>query len=177
MSRPSDRLVRRASIAASVGFALMLAGTIGYIAWPRVATALGVKPPVAPPAYAAGGQVDVPASWYSGADVTLILFARSNCGACEKAQPFLAQLVGRMQGRGSAVMAHPPGMDDENREFARALGVADDHILVVGAGLRVRATPTIVLVNRQGRILDAWEGAGNADRQAAMLAAIDAATR
>ena len=34
------------------------------------------------------------------------------------------------------------------------------------AGLRVRATPTLVLVNREGTILHAWEGVGP-DRQAA----------
>lgn len=177
MTRPSDRLVRRASIAASVGFALMLAGTIGYIAWPRVATALGVKPAAAPPAYAAGQPVDVPASWYASADTTLIVFARASCAACEKAQPFLAQLVGRVHGRASALMAHPPGMDEEDRQFAHSLGVADDKIMVVGNGLKVRATPTILLVNRQGRILNAWEGVGKEDRQAAILQAVDAATR
>jgi hypothetical protein len=41
----------------------------------------------------------------------------------------------------------------------------------------VRATPTILLVNRQGRILNAWEGVGKEDRQAAIFKAVDAATR
>jgi peroxiredoxin len=181
MSQPSaDRTIRRASIAASVGLALMLAGTIGYVAWPRVADALGVKPtaaPKAPPAYVAGQPVDVPASWYSSADTTLIIFARASCAACENAQPFLAQLVGHVQGRAAAVMAHPPGMDEEDRQFAKSLGVADDKVMVVGDGLRVRATPTIILVNRQGRVLDAWEGVGKPDRQAAILKAVESATR
>jgi hypothetical protein len=172
----SDRLVRRASIAASVGLALMLVATLAYIGWPLVASALGVKPAAAPPAYAAGEQIDVPAAWYADAPHTLIVFARASCAACERAQPFLTQLVGRMNGRGGAVMAHPPGADADDQTFARSLGVTDDHILVTPAGLKVRATPTIVLVTRQGRVVEVWEGA-KADRQAAILKAIDAAIR
>lgn len=177
MTQRSEQLVRRASIAASVGLALLLTATLGYIAWPRVAAAIGVKPAAAPPAYAAGEQIDVPAAWYGQADTTLIVFARASCAACEKAQPFLAQLVGKMHGRGTAVMAHPPGADEDDRQFARSLGVADDHIVVVTAGLKVRSTPTLVLVNRQGRILEAWEGVGKETQQAAILTAVDGATR
>ena len=176
MTQRSEQLVRRASIAASAGLALTLLATAGYVAWPRVAAAMGVKPAAAPPAYAVGEQIDVPAAWYNGADTTLIVFARASCAACEKAQPFLTQMVARMQGHGAAVMAHPPGLDADDRQFARSLGIADDHIQVVSGALKVRATPTILVVNRQGRILEAWEGA-RPDRQAAMLKAVDAATR
>ena len=180
MTLLSDRLVRRASVVASIALALMLGATVMYIGWPRVASALGVRtaPPPAPPAYVAGEPIDVPAAWYAGAPHTLIVFARASCAACEKAQPFLTQIVARMNGRGGgAVMAHPPGAPKDDRQFGRSLGVADDHIVQTTPGLRVRATPTIVLVNRQGVIVDAWEGAGTADRQAAILKSIDASTR
>jgi thioredoxin-related protein len=175
VSQPADRLVRHVSIAASAGLALMLVATIGYIAWPRVAAAIGFKPTAAPAPYAEGDQVDVPAAWYSTADTTLIVFARASCAACEKAQPFLATLVAHADASGAAVMAHPPGMDEEDRQFARSLGVADDKVMVVGAGLKVRATPTILIVNRAGRILGAWDGAGEDDRQASILKAVEAA--
>jgi thioredoxin-like negative regulator of GroEL len=35
----------------------------------------------------------------------------------------------------------------------------------VPAGLRVRATPTLVLVNAQGQVLAAWEGVGPEKQQ------------
>jgi aminoglycoside/choline kinase family phosphotransferase len=50
-----------------------------YIAWPRVASAIGIKPtppPTPPPAYIAGQAIDVPAAWYSSSPRTLVLFAR-----------------------------------------------------------------------------------------------------
>jgi len=179
VSSSSDRLVRRVSIAASAGLALMLAATVVYVAWPRVAAAFGSKPaPVTvPPAYAAGQSIDAPAAWYADAPRTLVLFARASCAACEKAQPFLKQLVAAMAGQGGAVMAHPPGAEADDRRFAKSLGIGDGDVFVTPAGLRVRATPTIVLVDRQGRILDAWEGAGTPERQAEILKSVTAALR
>ena len=176
MTQQSERLVRRASIAASVGLALMLTATLGYIGWPRVAAAIGLSPKPAPrpPAYVVGETVDVPAAWYSSADTTLVLFARASCGACEKAKPFLTKLVGIMNARGAAFMAHPAISDIEDRQFATSLGLKSANIVVAPDKLKVRATPTLLLVNRAGTILNAWEGVGEADKQAAILAALEA---
>lgn len=172
----SDHTLNRLSVAASVGLVLMLGATSGYIAWPKVAHAIGIKPappPPAPPAYVAGQQIDVPAAWYNAAPTTLVLFARESCGACQKAQPFLKELVSSLDGRASVVMAHPAGTDVEDVAFAKALGIGDTNVRVVTAGLRVNATPTLVLVNQQGAILAAWEGAGKADKQAEIKKTID----
>ena len=177
MTESSDRLVRRVSLVASAALALMLVATVVYIGWPRVAKALGVAPSPAPraAAYAANQPVDVPASWYSEAPATLILFARASCGACEKAQPFLKSVVEKTQAQGGAVamvMAHPPGAEADDRGYAKSLGIAEARTFVVPPGLRVRATPTLLLVNQQGLILHAWEGVGKEETQAAILNAI-----
>ena len=189
MTQTSERLVRRASIseralgraslAASVGLALMLVGTLGYIGWPRVAAALGVssKPAPRPPAYTVGDTVDVPAAWYSTADTTLVLFARASCGACEKAHPFLTKIVGIMNSRGAAFMAHPAVTKVEDAQFAKSLGVKDANVVVGADTLKVQATPTILIVDRRGKILGAWEGVGTPDRQAAVLELINSSTR
>lgn len=169
--------MRRASIAASIGLALTVAVTLGYIGWPRIAAAFGSKPVPRPPAYAVGETVDVPAAWYSSADTTLVLFARASCGACEKAQPFLTKIVGLMNTRGAAWMAHPAATQVEDAQFATGLGVKSDHVVAVPAGVKVQATPTVLLVNRQGKILGEWEGVGKIESQAAILAAINSSGR
>ena len=171
------RAVDRLSIAATLGLVLMVAVTAGYIGWPRVANAIGLKPPPPPPAYSAGQQVDVPVSWYDSSRRTLIIFGRASCAACEKAQPFLKNLVARVNGRAGVVLAHPPGEEQADTSFAQSIGVQPDRIVIVGPGLRVRATPTLVLVNNDGKILDAWEGAGPPERQSSIVRAIDAALR
>ena len=46
------------------------------------------------------------------------------------------------------------------------LGLGDDVGQGRAGGLRVRATPTLVLVNAQGQMLAAWEGVGPEKQQA-----------
>jgi len=171
----ADRLVRRASVAASVGFVVVLAGTAGTIAWPRVASALGIQPAGPPPAYEVGSLIDTPAAWHETADSTLVLFARASCGASQKAQPFLAELVGALQRDGRAAVVASVGQEsfDEDAAFARGLGVAADRVRATPAGARVRATPTLVLVTRTGRVLRSWEGVGPAQSQQEILKTLE----
>ena len=176
MTLTNDRTLNRLSVAASLGLVLMVGVTTSYIAWPRVASVLGIKPtppPLPPPAYVAGQGIDVPAEWYSSSARTLVLFARDSCGACQKAQPFLKTLVAGLENKASVVMAHPAGMDVEDVAFAKGLGLADSNIHVVTANVRVRHTPTLVLVNQQGEILAAWQGVGKADKQAEIVTTIN----
>lgn len=173
----SVRNIDRFSVAATLGLVLMVAATAGYIGWPRVASAIGMKPAPPPPAYAAGQQVDVPAAWYDSSAKTLIIFGREGCVACQKAQPFLKGLVTRLNGRAAAVFAGPSGADAQDTAFAKSLGITGDRIVVAGPGLRVRATPTLVLVNKNGTVLEAWEGAGPPEKQSSILKAIDVALR
>ncbi|HXT69512.1 MAG TPA: hypothetical protein VN700_07145 [Vicinamibacterales bacterium] len=180
MTLTSDRLLNRLFIAASLGLVLMVAVTTSAVAWPRMAGALGIEPPAPapqPPAYVAGQQIDVPAAWYSDAPRTLVVFAREACGACQKAQPFLKSLVAGLSGRASIVMAHPATTATEDAVFARAIGVSESSLHAVTAGLRVKATPTIVLVDQRGAILAAWEGAGKEDKQAEISSTIERLVR
>ena len=172
----TDRTVNRLSVVASLGLVGMVVATAMYIGWPRVAGAIGMKPAPPAPAYSAGQKIDVPAEWYSGSPKTLLIFARATCGACQKAQPFIKGLVGRLNGRAAAVMAHPAG-DPDDLKYAESIGVTESNIVVVRPGLRVRSTPTIVLLNENGTVLDAWEGAGPPEKQASIVKAIDAALR
>jgi hypothetical protein len=177
MTTRLDRLIRNASIAVTAGLVLAVAATASYIAFPSVANATGAQPAPRPVAYAVGDPIDVPAGWYEGATRTLIVFARASCAACDSAKPFLTELVADASKAGRAVMAHPPGEDAADRAYARDLGVADADIRVVTPGLRVRATPTLVLVDARGTILQAWEGVGPAENHPAIAAALAAALR
>lgn len=106
-----------------------------------------------------------------------MIFARASCTACERAQPFLKALVASLGDKAAAVMAHPPGAPDEDAQFARSLGITDDHIVVVGPNLRVKSTPTLVLVDQRGTILHAWEGVGKDEYQTKIAQTIQAALK
>jgi hypothetical protein len=173
-----DRFLDRFSVTASIVLAVMLCTSLGVVFWPRVATALGIEPAPPPPAYAAGDRVDVPAAWYSRHPKTLIVFARAACGACQNAQPFLKTLAASViEGGGGVTIAGHRESPAEDASFARSLGVAEEAIVVFPSGLRVRVTPTLILVNRDGTILHAWEGVGPDAKQQTIAAAMKAAFR
>src|SRR5262245_22238882 len=165
MTPQTDRLIKQLSILASVAFTVTLAVSFLVVAWPRVTHALGIKakPPAA--ASSAGQRADVPEDWYTTRPNTLILFGRASCGPSDKAKPFLGQLTEFFGHRAPLVTAGGPETRDEDAVFARSLGVQDANIKTAPAGVRVKATPTLLLVNQRGEILAAWEGVGQPDRQ------------
>jgi hypothetical protein len=179
MTTDTEKLLNSASMGASLVLATLLAITLAFITWPRVASALGLEtaPAPPPPAYAVGDAIDTPAAWHAGTPRTLILFARASCGACEKAQPFLTSLVAELQPRTNVVLVGGPETFSEDAAFGKAIGIADTSMHPAPAGLRVRVTPTLVLVDASGKILAAWEGVGPEEKQAAIAGAIRAAVR
>lgn len=174
----SDRFLNRFSVTASIVLAVMLCTTLGVVFWPRVAAALGVKPAPPAAAYVAGDRVDVPAAWYTRHPKTLVVFARAACGACQNAQPLLKTLAASViAGGGGVTIAGHRESPADDASFARSLGVPEEAIVVFPAGLRVRVTPTLILVSRDGTILHAWEGVGPDAKQQSITAAIAAAFR
>jgi hypothetical protein len=160
-----DRLIDRAAVGASVLLLVVFAGTLGLLLWPRLTGALGVTPAPAAPAYRAGAVIDTPAEWYQAAPYTLLLFARASCSACQTAQPFFKRLIDNIGETVRVVLVTSAGEADEDAQYARGLGLQSQSIRTAIPGLSVRVTPTLVLVDRHGTILNAWEGVGPVDKQ------------
>ncbi len=169
MNPATEKLVDRTAIGASIVLLALFAGTLGFVWWPRVSRALGNAPPVPAPAYQAGAAIDTPAEWYQGAPYTLLLFARASCRACQSAQPFFKQLITDIGSTIRVVLVTSAGEADEDAYYARGLGLAAQAIRTAVPGLNVRVTPTLVLVDRRGTIIDAWEGVGPAEKQTAIV--------
>jgi hypothetical protein len=168
----ADSLVGRAATTAIVTCLLLVAGTVGAIAWPRLAVTLGVTPAGRAAPYVTGQTIDVPADWYRTSPHTLVLFARAGCSACQAAQPFFKQLVTDLKGRATMVLVSSSDDRERDAEYGRGLGLKDPAIQVTPGNLKVELVPTLVLVNQRGEILGAWEGVGPADQQATVAKAI-----
>ena len=168
-----DGAVRRVAVWINVIVVALVVATVALVAWPRIADAIGSPEAAAgrTPAYSPGEAIDVPDTWYDQSSHTLVLFAESTCGACLKAQGFLRDLVATIGGRASVVMASPVGRHEAELSYALALGINDAAVFESPAGLRARVTPTLVLVDRDGTILGAWEGVPP-DQQAAIAETI-----
>lgn len=165
MKADADRLVGKTASITNAGLVLILLVTAMMVAWPRVTSALGMRRAPAP-AYRAGQTIDTPADWYSSSEYTLVVFARASCGACQTAKPFLKQLVADLGSRSAVVLGTTGKEPKEELGYGQSLGLADASVKVVPAGLRVRATPTLVLVDREGKVLASWEGVGPDKQQA-----------
>ena len=99
MTDRTDRVISRTAIVANATLALAFAVVTLTVAWPRVASAIGIRwaaPKSA--AYRVNDRIDVPPDWYQSSGYTLVLFARSSCSACQAAHPFLQKLVGSLEG-------------------------------------------------------------------------------
>ncbi len=165
MNAHTDRVVGKAASLTNAGLVLILLVTAMTVAWPRATSALGMRARPVPPAYLAGQTIDTPAEWYSASDCTLVVFARASCGACQQAEPFLKQLVAEVGDNTTVVLGTTGKEPQEEAGFGRAIGLDDASVKVVPDGVRVRATPTLVLVDRQGQVLAAWEGVGPERKQ------------
>ena len=151
-------LIGRVATAVAVASLALVAVTAVAVARPDVRDAIGVGPT---PAYARHGHIDVPAAVYSSSPYTLVLFARSTCPVCRQSVPLLGRLIQESRAAGVQVrlLSVAPVADDE-LTYAQAIGL--DASQVVGANLkalRVKRVPTVVLVDRQGEIHYAREGA------------------
>lgn len=164
MKADADRLVGKTASITNAGLVLILLVTAMMVAWPRVTSALGMRRTPAP-AYRAGQTIDTPADWYSSSEHTLVVFARASCGACQTARPFLKQLVADLGSKSAVVLGTTGKEPKEELGYGQSLGLADASVKVAPAGLRVRATPTLVLVDQHGQVLAAWEGVGPEKQQ------------
>ncbi len=166
-------LVNKLTTWTNVVLLAVLALTIGLVLYPSIAGAVATPPP--PAAYEVGGTIDTPADWHNGSAFTLILFAQASCGACQRAQPFLKQVVEECNDRAPIVLVSP-GVDRAAEvRFGESLGLSDGMIQRAPAGIRARVTPTLVLVDRTGTVLHVWEGVPP-ERQQAILQSVQSAT-
>jgi thiol-disulfide isomerase/thioredoxin len=174
MQTATDTQVGRLARAANMILLAALAVTVTIAAWPRLTAAMGWHRTPAP-VYSTGSTIDTPVAWHEQSKFTLVLFARSSCSACRTAQPFLKHLVSNLRGRTAVVLVTTGKEEAADAEYALGLGLDAGAVKVAPEGLRVRATPTLVLVNNRGRVLGSWEGVGSENKQADIAISIDRA--
>lgn len=115
-----------------------------------------------PEAVKAGDKLPILDGWDWGAhEQTLVLGLRKGCHFCEDSAPFYQRLTSQQQPGGStpAILAVFPDPADAAKEVARSEGLTA-HVLagVPLEKLKISGTPTLLLVDRSGRVLNAWIG-------------------
>jgi len=110
----------------------------------------------------------------AGADRTLVIAVSPLCHFCNESLPFYKQLLDRRNQTGSAVkviaaVPNAKAREDELKTF-QAGGVQPDGVVPADFGsIKVPGTPTLMLVDREGKVLNVWVGKLEEDRQQEVL--------
>jgi len=119
-----------------------------------------------------GKPFPVPAGYQIGKTATVLLVVSSTCHYCSESMPFYRQLAA-IQPKASGelgLLAVVPENSDTGLEYlsrngVRVAGAISTPLSKVG----LAATPTLVLLDRNGRVMDVWVGMLDARRQGNVL--------
>ena len=118
--------------------------------------------PAEPDAVKAGDNLPNLDGWSWGAhDQTLVLVLRKGCHFCEDSAPFYQGLLSAQEQRGSntTILAVFPDNAETVKEVVQSEALRVDTLAGVPMEqLKVTGTPTLMLVDKTGTVLNAWSG-------------------
>lgn len=132
---------------------------VGYVLYVRPVTAQrqGLE------SYKPGETISIQDVDLKEADATLLMFIRSGCVFCTDSMPFYSRLTRELRAKPSAKTLRVVVVTTDDAPTAAAY--VQDHAVQVDAIVanhlppsKVRATPTLLLVTRDGHISNAWTG-------------------
>lgn len=172
----SDAFVRRFSTIVIVVCLLVLTSTLALVVSPSLRARVGVGSAAAPPPYAVGDRVDIESGAYATSPLSLVLFARSTCAACQRSSDFHKQVVAVGRTHGVPTVLVTPSTDaDAERAYAAGLGIAGAQVYQALPGaIKLRAVPALMVVDTSGLIRHVWFGAPDTATQTTILAAVSA---
>ena len=164
--------------------ALDRAGQLLFIVMCLVVIAVGVK-------YlrASGGELTAERPFVSaGADLpgaelfnlensnaVVVLALSSRCRYCTESMPFYRTLLALPSVADQRLQVSVGSMDDTStmQAYLGRHGISVKQVVpLVDAGLRVRSTPTVILANSEGKVVQSWEGLLDADKQREVIAEV-----
>jgi len=123
------------------------------------------------PQIAAGTKVSLPNAEWAKNKQTLLLVLQKDCHFCSESAAFYQRLVRETAESGNThLIAVLPQKTDEGRNYLSDLGVAIDDVRQLSpAMLGARGTPTLILVNNDGAVVNSWAGKLPADEESKVL--------
>lgn len=168
----TSKLKSRLEVATNISVLLVSLLVLTTYLWAYYASKAAPQP-------AAGLQrgktiVQLPKDIFDESSKALLLALNTNCGYCTESVPFYNQLAKDQQVAGDPkITALFPNSASEVERFAQANGLKVKAISSVNfGGLNVSATPTLILVDRDGKIIDFWIGKLSEEGQQEVLRAI-----
>lgn len=161
-------LVRKIEIAANVSI-IVVAILVCVAAFKYFRAKSG--PQAAGPAIAAGTKINLPNEDWARNRKTLLLALSTNCKYCSASAGFYQRLIGTASSN-IRVVAVFPQSPEESKKYLNELEVAIDVKQISPASFGVRATPTLILVNSEGSVINSWVGQLSPDKEAEVMAVV-----
>jgi hypothetical protein len=119
-----------------------------------------------------GTTLSLPQVDWTRSKNTLVLALAKGCRFCEQSAPFYRRLAGELAGRQDvrlvAVFAHET--QGEAKEYLDSLGVPVAEIEQAPLhAIGARGTPTLILADNTGKVMESWIGSQNDDKEAELL--------
>jgi len=90
---------------------------------------------------------------------TLILITASTCHFCTESMTFYRKLSSLARSRGTRLVGVSWESPERNRAYLTSHGVDVDEIVSASkTSIGIRGTPTVILVNSRGVVLNSWPG-------------------
>lgn len=105
---------------------------------------------------------------------SVVLVLSTRCSYCGDGAPFYRRLAESAASQGFQLVAVFPEAVEESRKYLEGLGVPIAQVKRGGPEVLklVKGTPTLLLVDREGKVERAWRGRLRSDREEQILAAL-----
>lgn len=152
----ADRMDRVANLAVIV----MCATVTGVAAW-NVLTSRPASAP-RPMPYLEGERVEFTEAQFGSSDRTLLLVLSSTCPICTSSLPFYRNVINTVDRSKASVRIVTVVLDplEEGTKYLSDNGITPHAVIRMPAAAwrRIRHTPTVLLIDRKGLLVDSWVG-------------------
>lgn len=118
-----------------------------------------------------GTKISVAEIDWSRSSRTLVLAISNTCHYCTESAEFYKTLVQRKAGSSSVrIVAALPQTQEQAKAYLDKLGVSVDEVKQIPlASIGVSATPTLILIDRNGTVIESWVGKLPSDKENEVL--------
>ena len=117
----------------------------------------------------------LPSVDYGAASQTLVLALSTKCSYCQQSLPFYKRIAGELQNgrQRTQIVAVFPNANIDVEKYKQENQLNMECVTVLNHdGLKVTGTPTLILVDSNGRVLDFWVGMLSKDEERQAIEAV-----
>lgn len=168
MKKAADRIEFITNLCV-IGAALVFVFSLGWFALRHKSSIRASSPSIGK-----GTKLTLPDLDWSGSPQTLLLVLSTECKYCTASAPFYRRVVNQgAQAHNTRLVALLPQAPSEGRSYLDKLEVKIDTLRQTAlASVGAKGTPTLILVDASGVVIQSWEGLLPPDAESEVLAAV-----